>query len=280
MPGHIVAVMADPHLSAQRPYTAPAWEAATALVRAGGAERVIVAGDVVLDACDDADDRAHAASVLGRLGLPVHAIPGNHDIGDNVPNPWMGEAITEARLQAWHATHGPDRFALEVADWLLLGINSQILGTGFAAEADQFAWAGDVVQSAGARAIALFLHKPLPVGPNGVAGNTVDAASARRLAGLFAPRLVVSAHLHQHRVIPAGGAVHVWAPSTAWIGREHGLGPASFRNPGVLMLHFHGDQVAVAVREVPAGVAIDPVAMSARHGEAPRHWPSTADAPR
>jgi 3',5'-cyclic AMP phosphodiesterase CpdA len=276
MGGHIVAVLADPHLSARRPYTAPAWDAAVELARGAGVDRVIVPGDLVLDACDDADDRRHSAEALARVGIPLHAVPGNHDIGDNVADPWMGEAVSEVRLRAWREMHGPDCFATPLGRWLLLGLNAQLLGTGLAAEAEQSAWAGDAVREARNRPVALFLHKPLPVGESQPTG-ALDRRSAKALLDLFGsrpPRLIVSGHFHQHRLIASAQTTHIWAPSVAYFGRDHGLGPATSKNPGVLMLHLHGDDVTAAIRSLPPDVAVDPQQLAARFGPAPRNWPA------
>lgn len=271
---HILAVISDPHLSASRQYTHPAWHTAVALAREAQAERLIVPGDLVLDACDDRDDREHAAEMLRETGLPVHAVPGNHDVGDNVPEPWMGEAVSEDRLQAWRDVHGPDRFALDVGRFRLVGLNSQLFGTGFEAEHQQWVWAQEAAGKK-ERPMILFLHKPLQTGRRGTP-DAVPSGYAHALLEMLRPapsRMIVSGHLHQHRIVASAGFVHVWTPSAAFVGLDHQLGPAFRRAPGVLILQLEGDDVTFSVRDVPASAAVDPSALSRLHRGSARQWP-------
>jgi 3',5'-cyclic AMP phosphodiesterase CpdA len=150
-------------------------------------------------------------------------VPGNHDIGDN-PHPDLGagEAVDATRLAAWRDALGADRWSLELDGWTVVAINAQLVDSGLAAEADQWTWLGEQLAGlAPDRPAVLVTHKPL-------AGTPADldlsppsrflAVSARdRLADLPGAEhisLVVSGHVHQSRVLEAGGRRHVWAPTT------------------------------------------------------------------
>ena len=80
-----------------------------------------------------------AALQLDRLPVPWHAVPGNHDIGDN---PWPGApgdfTVDAGRCQRWLDIVGADHWSLTVNGWTLLAINAQLPGSGLEAEARQW----------------------------------------------------------------------------------------------------------------------------------------------
>lgn len=280
----ILALLSDPHLSRRRPYTMAAWRGLKESLAALGPEAVIVAGDLVLDDCDDADDRLFAADAVAALTPDVLVVPGNHDIGDNVAAPWMDQPATAARLDAFLAVHGRDRFAIDQAGWRIVGLNAQLFGTGLAREAEQWSWLADAVRDAGRRPLALVLHKPLAApGPaEGEDPNRVDTSACPRLREITADarlKLVISGHYHHYRTCMMDGAVHLWLPSTALVGRRsHGLEPFAQRQPGFVALALDGEEASFALVRTPAAFAVDPVALADSHGEAPRHWPEFQEA--
>lgn len=272
-----MAVLADLHLSRGRAYAFPGFLACAAAAREAGASLTLVAGDLMLDDPDDAEDRAFARAAMEYLG-DWHAVPGNHDMGDNVPAPWMDQHATPERHAAWLSTFGTDRFLRDVGDWRLIGLNSQILGTGWSAEAAQWEWLAAAAADAGRRRICLVMHKPMhwhggdePDGPN----HMTKAMRARLAAALGGARLglVVSGHLHQYRTSLFDGVPHVWAPSTGFIGRDHGLGAFGDRRPGLLLLGFEADTVAIAVQHATGARGVDAIGLIAVHGPG-RSWPA------
>ena len=97
---------------------------------------------------------------LGLLKSPVHAIPGNHDVGDEPPGQEADQIIDAHRLQRWLSVFGADRFAFDAGGWRVLGINAQLLGSGLPQEGEQDAWL-DAELGAASRPVLLALHKPL-----------------------------------------------------------------------------------------------------------------------
>ena len=63
--------------------------------------------------------------------------------------------------QAFLSAIGEDRWCFEAAGWWLIGLNSLIMNTGLASEAEQFDWLAAQLASAHGKPVALFLHKPL-----------------------------------------------------------------------------------------------------------------------
>src|SRR5205823_13829765 len=56
---------------------------------------------------------------------------------------------------------GEDRWRFDAAGWCFIGLNSLIMNTGIASEAEQFGWLASELGRVNGRPVALFLHKPL-----------------------------------------------------------------------------------------------------------------------
>ena len=96
---------------------------------------VIHLGDLSMDGTHEQEDLRYARGSSTGCPFPWHAVPGNHDIGDNPrPGAPAGETVNADRLQRWLDIVGPDRWSLTLNGWTMLGINAQLAGTGLAAE--------------------------------------------------------------------------------------------------------------------------------------------------
>jgi 3',5'-cyclic AMP phosphodiesterase CpdA len=217
--------LSDPHLSARRAYGVANFDALLAAVAADPPDLVVATGDLALDDPDDGDDRAFARVRFDRCTVPWRAVPGNHDIGDDGPDPWMGEPVTAARRAAWVAAWGPDWWVEEADEWLVVGLDSLLFASGLGAEDAQWSWLAGIAAGAGSRPVMVLVHKPLTLwGPEGLDGGQkcVTPEGRRRLREVLGPanvRLVGSGHLHQFRAALHEGQVAVWAPSTCFVSR-------------------------------------------------------------
>jgi len=203
------------------------WDALRPWLAAAGADAVVHTGDLIRLLPETAADRELAAAELAATGVDPLVVPGNHDVGHGVldePGISVEGPVTPARVAAHRAAFGADRFARELGDWLLLGIDAHLLGTGLDQEAEQDDWLRATVRAAGNRPLALFLHLPLfmvdPDEPEDPERRDVcvPPGPRRRLLDTLGPglRLVGSGHLHQHRSAVVGGVAHVWAPSVGF----------------------------------------------------------------
>jgi alkaline phosphatase D len=181
---------------------------------------IIASGDVSEDGyvCDGMFERIKA--LLDQCPAPVHVIPGNHDVGEPDGDP----QVTVAFLDKWRAAFGSDRFVVERNGWTLIGLDSQIVGSGLAEECDQLRWLDQ--QLAGADHVGIFLHQPPYVEqPDESFGDMSDywglrpAARSAMLERLTQPqvKLVASGHVHWYRAFNVGDRRHVWCPSTSVI---------------------------------------------------------------
>src|SRR5689334_10252089 len=123
-------------------------------------DAVIARGDLCINGPDSDAEVAFARRALGRLTPPVHALPGNHDVGDDPPGQESDQIIDASRLHSWLSVFGSDRFTFDAGGWRVLGINAQLLGSGLPQEDEQNAWLdGELAAPAGP--VLLALHKPL-----------------------------------------------------------------------------------------------------------------------
>lgn len=229
---------------------------------------VINTGDIVAASPDQPLDRQWAREVHTTFEAPVVYLPGNHDVGEPGPAPWKGLSVTSGRVTAHRAAFGPDRFAVRDGGWLLLGLNSELLGSGLEEEAGQWRWLSQELSAPGDERVLVFCHKPLwlPRTAPSEAALTVPDQDRERLLGLLGGRLaaVGSGHLHRYRRRPRPerpGILEVWAPSTGFVGQTKTEAPY-FEQLGVVEWRLDGDDVnawyrAPATLDEREGTAID-----------------------
>ncbi len=243
---HVIFV-SDTHLSPDAPEAQQNWAAVIRYVTTAAPDLVVHLGDLSLDGARNPADLDHARRQLEMLPVPWTAVPGNHDIGDN-PRPGGPEslAITDARRQRWLKVVGADYWSLAIADWTLLAVNSQLAGSGLAAEASQWSWLeGQLRRASAGQRIALLAHKPLTASAAELGAAPPHrfwpAASRDRLRQLFAarpPGLFISGHVHQSRELRLDRTSHVWVPTTWAVLPDHAQPVFGAKRCGVLSLAF------------------------------------------
>ncbi|MEC9346475.1 MAG: metallophosphoesterase [Pseudomonadota bacterium] len=218
-----VAFISDTHLSRHRGFFVANFVAVVRAVNALAPDLVIHGGDLSVDGVDTPDDLVFARAAHAHLDAPVHFLAGNHDVGEEPGFAQMDQPVAPATLARFRDLVGPDRWTLEAGDWLLAGLNSQLMGTGLADEAEQLDWLEGVLSGAGDRPVGVFLHKPVFFA-RGIAGGQPSAIfapsgpRARLLARLLRARVrfVASGHLHKYLDIRVGPTRFLWAPATAY----------------------------------------------------------------
>jgi 3',5'-cyclic AMP phosphodiesterase CpdA len=227
---------------------------------------VINSGDLAFDGPTSRDDLAFARTLHDALPVPCRYLPGNHDIGDNptAVGPLPSQPATEPHLQNFRSLIGDDRWRFDEAGWCFIGLNSLIMNTGLAGEAEQFDWlASELARTAG-KPVALFLHKPLylnaPDDPELAASaiRHVPQPARRRLIDMLGAvdlRLVASGHVHQRRDFTYQRIRHVWAPSAGFIISDARQEPIAIKETGLVEYRFASD--SFEVRHVRAPGQID-----------------------
>jgi 3',5'-cyclic AMP phosphodiesterase CpdA len=229
---------------------------------------VINSGDLAYDAPTNPDDLAFARSLHDTLPVPCRHVPGNHDIGDNPTalEPAPSHPATELHRQNFLSVIGEDRWRFDEAGWCFIGLNSLIMNTGLASEAEQFDWLASELAGAGGKPVALFIHKPLYLNTPGdpelleTAIRYVPQPARQRLIEMFGAvdlRLVASGHVHQRRDFTYGRVRHVWAPSAGFIISDARQERIALKETGLVEYSFAPDSFEVRHVRAPGQADID-----------------------
>lgn len=219
---------------------------------------VVASGDVSLDGADSDADLALAAAQFARMPAPVHAIPGNHDVGDH-PDRAPKQPVTDDRLDRFRRTMGPDRWVVDHGNWRLIGLDSQIMGA-HPAEAAQARMIEEALATVEDRRLAVFIHKPFfAVDP---AEQVFDYWSVppfargplRPLMAHPALRLVGSGHLHVHHEAIRGAVRYAWAPSVAFVVSPDEQQDLPGTRPCGILVHRFGDDAVETSLVAPDGM--------------------------
>src|ERR1700737_29647 len=185
-------------------------------------------GPPAFDAPTSRDDLEFARELHSALPVACRYLPGNHDVGDNptAVGPVPSAPVTEADRQIFLSLFGEDRWRFEAAGWCFIGLNSLVMNSGLASEAEQFDWLASQLAAINGKPLALFVHKPLYL--NAPDDPELESTSIRyvpmparrhliEMVGAVDLRLDASGHPHQRRDFTYSHTRHVWAPSAGFI---------------------------------------------------------------
>ncbi|MFP3464043.1 metallophosphoesterase family protein [Leifsonia sp. SIMBA_070] len=202
---------------------------------------VVHSGDVAILDPDNAEDREAAREILAGIQAPLRVLPGNHDVGERPENAWADIQVTSERVRAFSSTFGPDHWVETVGDWAVVGLDSEIMGSGLPEEEEQWGWIESLPALIGARPTLLFSHKPVWNPYPAVTEHNIsipDASRDRLLSALADVDVAAfgSGHLHQYAVTQeAVGGREVLAVSAPATGFAHaGLGGSALAQQGIV----------------------------------------------
>src|SRR6202790_1776559 len=163
MPEFRLTQISDTHLARRLPSLTQNFQRLSEYIDATRPDLVINSGDLAFDGPVQRDDLEFAKTLHDALPAPCRYLPGNHDIGDNPTQvaPPPSQPVTEASQQAFLSIFGEDRWRFEAAGWCFIGLNSLVMNTGLASEAEQFDWLASPLAAGNGQPVALFVHKPL-----------------------------------------------------------------------------------------------------------------------
>lgn len=220
---------------------------------------VVVTGDLSLDGAAGDADLEFAAGMLRELPAPLLVLPGNHDVGSD-PRTMPKQPVDAARLARFRRLAGADNWVHDLPGWRLVGLNSEIMGTGLAEEAAQAGFIAAAAAGIGDRRLAVFLHTPAFT--TSLEDPGFDYWSvAPEARGALRPlldhpglRLVGSGHLHLHHQFTRDAVRYAWAPPVSFVCEpEVQPGIPGERLPGAL-LHRLGADAAESALVSPAGI--------------------------
>jgi len=268
MPEFRLIQITDPHLARRLPTLTQNFHRVSEYIDARRPDLVVNSGDLAFDGPTSRDDLEFARELHAALPVACRYLPGNHDIGDNPTElgPAPPQLATEQERQNFLSVFGEDRWRFDAAGWRFIGLNSLVMNTGLASEAEQYDWLDSQLSSADGKPVALFLHKPLylnsPEDPE-LAASAIRyipmPARSRVVEMLRAAdlRLVASGHVHQRRDFTYRHIRHVWAPSAGFVisdGRQEVIG---IKEVGLVEYRFQPDSFEVRHVKAPGQIDVD-----------------------
>jgi 3',5'-cyclic AMP phosphodiesterase CpdA len=263
--------ISDTHLARRLPTLTDNFDRVREYIDAKRPDLVINSGDLAFDGPTNRDDLQFAKTLHDALAAPCRYLPGNHDIGDNPTEvgPAPPQPATELHRQTFLSIFGEDRWRFDAAGWCFIGLNSLIMNTSLASEAEQFDWLASQLSHANGKPVALFLHKPLflnsPDDPELVATSIryVPMPTRSRLIEMLGAvdlRLVASGHVHQRRDFTCAHTRHIWAPSAGFIISDAIQEVIGIKEVGLVEYRFQPGGFEVRHVRAPGQVDVDLVA--------------------
>ena len=268
MPEFRLIQISDPHLARRLPTLTQNFHRVSEYIDARRPDLVVNSGDLAFDAPTSRDDLEFARELHAALPVTCRYLPGNHDVGDNPTElgPAPAQPATEQERQNFLSVFGEDRWRFDAAGWRFIGLNSLVMNTGLASEAEQYDWLASQLSSADGKPVALFLHKPLylnaPEDPELAASaiRYIPMPARSRLVEMLRAadlRLVASGHVHQRRDFTYRHIRHVWAPSAGFIISDARQEVIGTKEVGLVEYRFRPDSFEVRHVRAPGQIDVD-----------------------
>ena len=268
MPEFRLIQISDPHLARRLPTLTQNFHRVSEYIDARRPDLVVNSGDLAFDGPTSRDDLEFARELHAALPVTCRYLPGNHDVGDNPTElgPAPAQPATEQERQTFLSIFGEDRWRFDAAGWCFIGLNSLVMNTGLACEAEQYDWLDSQLSSADGKPVALFLHKPLylnaPEDPELAASaiRYIPMPARSRLVEMLRAadlRLVASGHVHQRRDFTYRHIRHVWAPSAGFIIPDAKQEVIGTKEVGLVEYRFQPDSFEVRHVRAPGQIDVD-----------------------
>jgi 3',5'-cyclic AMP phosphodiesterase CpdA len=268
MPEFRLTQISDTHLARRHPKLTDNFHRVSEHIDASRPDLVINSGDLAFDAPTGRDDLAFARELHGALPVACRYLPGNHDVGDNptAVGALPSSLVTEADRQIFINLFGEDRWRFDAAGWAFIGLNSLVMNSGLASEAEQFDWLAAQLAGINGKPLALFLHKPLylnaPDDPElaATAIRYVPMPARSRLVEMLDTvdlRLVASGHVHQLRDFTWRHIRQVWAPSAGFVISDRKQEVIGIKQVGLVEYRFQPDSFEVRHVRAPGQTDVD-----------------------
>ncbi len=198
-------------------------------IRRRAPDFVLHLGDVVHPLPGDpghAGAEAQAAEILGALEMPVHYVPGNHDIGDKPLPAQPAKKVRPEYLDHWCRRYGRDAGITDIAGLRLVCLNAPLLSDDPEQVARLAALLDAARQGLEARRLVVVSHYPPYLHDAGEPSHYDNIAPASRECLLAFCReasvdCVFSGHIHNHLFARHGETRLYGAPSTAFVRRDY-----------------------------------------------------------
>lgn len=172
------------------------------------------------------DAAAKFREISSPIVVPIHVVPGNHDIGDKCLE-WMPAGQIDAQsLATYREAFGPDHYAFDHAGIKFVCLNALLLNSGLPEEPLQRRWLEHELRRGGDTRTFLFLHYPPFVHAPDEPGtyDNIDEPARSWLVSLIARssiEAVFSGHVHNFWYHRIGNAECYLLPSTAFLRHDY-----------------------------------------------------------
>ncbi len=245
----------------------------------------------------------HAAAVerfraiAAALEVPLHVLPGNHDVGDKLVE-WMpaGTVVAE-HVDAYRRFYGPDYYAFDARGCRFIALDAQIINSGLPCEREQKEWLERELVELGGRRWFLCMHYPPYVTDRDEPStyDNIDEPGRSWLIALierYRPEALFCGHVHHFWYDVVGETEMYLLPATSFLrhdyaefyrvepGPEHGRDDAAKFGYFVVDVH-EGGHVAYCVRTFGATLREPDLAVAPAAGRRlpPVHTKTNRDAP-
>jgi predicted phosphodiesterase len=165
-------------------------------------------------------------ALAGMLSVPLHLVPGNHDIGDK-PVGWMpAGTIDETSIATYEAAFGRHYYSLRHADIRFIVLNAALINSGLPQEANQRAWLEAEFAGDPSVRTFVFIHYPLFVSDPDEPGSYDNLEEPGRswlmaLVKKYRPEALFAAHVHNFWYNVIGATETYVLPSTCFVRHDY-----------------------------------------------------------
>ncbi|NYT35891.1 calcineurin-like phosphoesterase 5 [Allopusillimonas soli] len=161
-------------------------------------------------------------SISSSVKVPIHLVPGNHDVGDKRVQGMPADQVCDAYLDTYRKAFGRDYYAFDEGPLRLVLVNSLLINSGLDEEVRQREWLEEQLSSAGDRRIFLFMHYPPYIYSEDERGNydNIDQPGRDWLLDLMRRPQVeatFAGHVHNFWYDRVGEGEFYMLPSTAFL---------------------------------------------------------------
>ncbi len=165
-------------------------------------------------------------SIVSNLKVPIHVIPGNHDIGDSPASCGPTTRTTKSTIAAWTREFGSQYQSVSYKGVKFVLLNAQLINSGLQDEALQRGFVEEELDSAGSDRRILLLHHPAYLcHPEEAAHyDNIDPPGREWLLGLLSKHNVeamFSGHAHNFWYDRHGTTDFYLAPSTSFVRQDY-----------------------------------------------------------
>lgn len=160
------------------------------------------------------------------LKVPLHRVPGNHDIGDK-PVDWMPAGMVDGtNIAIYEKYFGKHFYSFEHSNIHFIVLNASLINSGDPAEAQQKQWLEDDLKAHDGQRTFFFIHYPIYVSDPTEAPSydNVDEPGRGWLLGLikaYKPEALFCAHVHNFWYDVYGETEMYVMPSTCFVRHDY-----------------------------------------------------------